>query len=654
MTTGLASFRAHLARTYRQAVRARAELDDASEIGAPQRAQLAVAATVDDTDTPMYSLAQRLALSQAQVELTWAIVACSVDARIVPHLESLGGVHARRGLSLDVYARLAELDDESAAALTHWLASDDPLVAAGLVVASETASPAARTYVASSRLVSYLSGDDRVAAPLRVVALHHVPLHDDVQRAVIDELREVLARDAAPVLAIEGPVGSGRATAVASASGCELVILDCARCAGDQLADALVALRAEVLLRPCIPVLADVDQILSEERPELRLVVGRFVDHHRGPLIVTASVPGIDIGTRRALARIPWDVCADDVRVELWRRAVATAGHPIDGELAELAHRYRVGPAAIDRAVETVHLLHAPDAPIGATALAAGLRHNIAEQLAGLAARVEVTQSWNDLVVVDDVGDMIAALVGRIRHAHQVLDRWGYRKKIARGTGVAALFSGPPGTGKTMVAGLIARELDLELYQVDLSKVVSKWIGETEKNLARVFDAAESGHALLLFDEADALFGQRSSGMRGAVDRYANLEVNYLLHRVEAFGGITILTTNLESAIDAALKRRLAAHIVFTAPDEDERARLWSLQIATDGAPLATDIDADKLAREFPAMTGANIRNAAIAGAFLAASDGAGRIAHEHLARAARAEYRSMGHMVSEAFGRRR
>jgi SpoVK/Ycf46/Vps4 family AAA+-type ATPase len=286
--------------------------------------------------------------------------------------------------------------------------------------------------------------------------------------------------------------------------------------------------------------------------------------------------------------------------------------------------------------------------PLDAAALAAGLRHNITERLAGLARRVDVTQSWDDLVVADDIGDQITALIGRIRHAHHVLDRWAYRSKIARGAGVAALFSGPPGTGKTMVAGLVARELDLELYQVDLSKVVSKWVGETEKHLAQVFDAAEEGHALLLFDEADALFGQRSTEVKGAVDRYANLEVNYLLQRIEAFGGITILTTNLDAALDAAVKRRLAAHIVFATPDEDERTRLWERQIRTGAAPIARDVDCETLASTFPNMTGAHIRNAALAAAFLAAGEGASQISQEHLLRAGRAEYRSMGHVLAE------
>src|SRR3569623_1185142 len=199
-----------------------------------------------------------------------------------------------------------------------------------------------------------------------------------------------------------------------------------------------------------------------------------------------------------------------------------------------------------------------------------------------------------------------------------------------------------------MVAGLIARELDLELYQVDLSKVVSKWGGETEKNLGRVFDAAEEGHVLLLFDEADALFGQRTNDGKGANDRYANLEVNYLLQRVEAFGGITILTTSLETAIDTALKRRLASHIVFAAPDDDERTRLWERQTTTGTAPVADDVDFEQLSMLFPKKSGANIRNAAISAAILAAADSAPTISQAHLVRAARAEYRSMGPVIAD------
>lgn len=425
-------------------------------------------------------------------------------------------------------------------------------------------------------------------------------------------------------------------------------MLDCDRISRAQLDVALTALRREALLGAKLAIIANIDRVLGDESQGLKLELGNFIDGFDGPLAVTTTRAGVDIGSARSVVRIPWRVPNSEVRRRLWESAAARHGYTVSGDISDLAFRYDVGPAAILRAVESCRLQHIGATELDASSLLAGLRQNIAERLAGVAQRVEVHQSWHDLVVSNDTSDLILALVGRVRHAQQVLDDWGYRRKIARGTGVAALFSGPPGTGKTMVAGLIAKELGLELYQVDLGNVVSKWIGETEKNLARVFDAAEDGHALLLFDEADALFAKRSSDVKSATDRYANLEVNYLLQRVEAFGGVTILTTNLETAIDPALKRRLAGHVVFANPDDDERSQLWKRQCSTGTAPLSKDVDFDDLAREFQHMSGANIRNAAIAAAFLAAGEGANQITREHLVRAARAEYRSMGRVLSE------
>jgi len=297
-----------------------------------------------------------------------------------------------------------------------------------------------------------------------------------------------------------------------------------------------------------------------------------------------------------------------------------------------------LGPGGILAAVATARRLNA--APPDLAAVVTGVRDNIAERMGGLAQRVEVKQGWDELVLGPDTLEQIRGLSARVQHGHTVLEKWGLGKKLHRGTGVAALFSGPPGTGKTMVAGLIARQLELELYQVDLSKVVSKWVGETEKQLAQIFDAADAGHALLLFDEADALFAKRTE-VKAAVDRYANLEVNYLLQRVEAFGGITVLTTNLDQSIDPALMRRLAAHVRFWPPELDERITLWKSMFGP-GVPVAPDLDLEDLASRYPDMTGANIRNAALAGAFLAAADG-GPLTQQHLLRAARSEYVSMG-----------
>ena len=639
-----------LARTFQQAVRARAVVEQMADVQAVARAALAELGATG-THPAMAQLAGALALTPEQVELVWCVVACSVDGRLVPHLEALGGVHARRGLSASVFAILAELDDASVARLAHWLASANPLVRYGLLSVSDPASPAARAYVASPRLVSFLAGTEHDIAPLRIVRVPEpgVLLHDAPQLARLAALRAALASSRDAVIVIEGPSGSGRTTAAACASNRELVALDCARIAPGDLGDCLTALRRECLLRPSLAVLGNVDHLLGEQARDERRLVGDLIDGFEGGLVITTVGHGTDLGAARPLVRFAWDVADTEVRAHLWSKAVTDAGATAAADLTPLAHRYRCGPAAIRHAVATVQLLHPDRTELDEAMLAAGLRHNIAERLGGLARRVEVTQTWDDLVIAEDIVDLITALIARIRHSHQVLDRWGYRRKIARGAGVAALFSGPPGTGKTMVAGLVARELDLELYQVDLSKVTSKWIGETEKNLSRVFDGAEEGHALLLFDEADSLFAQRSSDMRSSNDRYANLEVNYLLQRVEAFAGITILTTNLDSALDPALKRRLASHIVFAAPEEEERARLWERQTTTGNAPVARDVDHEDLARSFSQMTGANIRNAAISAAFLAAAEGAPEINQDHMVRAARAEYRSMGFMVTEA-----
>src|SRR5205809_3706931 len=174
--------------------------------------------------------------------------------------------------------------------------------------------------------------------------------------------------------------------------------------------------------------------------------------------------------------------------------------------------------------------------------------------------------------------DSVRELVGRARWQRKVYEEWGMGRRIATARGLTALFYGPPGTGKTLVAGLVARELGLELWRVDLARVMSKWIGETEKNLGEVFDAAEEGQIMLLFDEADSLFAKRTE-VRSSNDRYANLEVNYLLQRMERFEGVSILTTNLEGSIDQAFKRRLTCRISFPMPDVPERELLWRRMI---------------------------------------------------------------------------
>jgi len=325
-------------------------------------------------------------------------------------------------------------------------------------------------------------------------------------------------------------------------------------------------------------------------------------------------------------------------RAVLWSRALPEA---TEGDAELLSTIYPLAPALID-AVGRAAIENARGAALDAKHVSAGIRTVLDHRLAGLATRMIVTQGWGDLVLPEDQTFAVVELLARIRSRRRVYEDWRFAEKLGKGLGVTALFSGPPGTGKSMCAGVIAKDLGTEIYQVDLGKIVSKWIGETEKNLAALFDAAEAGHAVLLFDEADSLFGKRTA-VKSSNDRYANQETNYLLQRIETFAGICILTTNHDPAIDEAFRRRLSVHVRFPLPDEDERAKLWRAMIPST-APVDPDLDFAGLAKKF-VMGGGNIRNAMLRAAFLAA-DANETIGSHHLRQATQLEYEAMGKLV--------
>jgi SpoVK/Ycf46/Vps4 family AAA+-type ATPase len=271
-------------------------------------------------------------------------------------------------------------------------------------------------------------------------------------------------------------------------------------------------------------------------------------------------------------------------------------------------------------------------------------RTQCSQQLDKLARKLAPSASWEDLVLAEDALVQLRELAGWVAHRGRVLGEWGFGRRLSRGRGVTALFAGAAGTGKTLAAEVIAGELGLDLYRIDLSGIVSKYIGETEKNLDRIFDAAQDANAVLFFDEADALFGKRSE-VQDAHDRYANIEVSYLLQKMEAYEGVAILATNLRDNLDPAFTRRLAFIITFPFPEEDERRQIWEIVWPGD-TPLADDLDLGALAAAHR-LSGGQIKNAALAAAFLAASDGE-VVAREHVEAALRREYEKLGRAPSE------
>ncbi len=277
--------------------------------------------------------------------------------------------------------------------------------------------------------------------------------------------------------------------------------------------------------------------------------------------------------------------------------------------------------------------------------LFAAARAQCGHAVAVLAHKIEPKYIWEDIVLPEDSLAQLREICQRVAHRHRVLGEWGFDRKLSLGKGTNALFAGPSGTGKTMAAEIIANALGLDLYRIDLAGVVSKYIGETEKNLDRVFSAAENANAILFFDEADALFGKRSE-VRDSHDRYANIEISYLLQKMEEYDGIAILATNLRQNLDDAFMRRLAFTVYFPFPDEASRRRIWA-GIWPVEMPLGDEVDLDYLARQFK-LSGGNIKNIALASAFLAAEDER-PVTMAHLFQATRREHQKMGKTLSES-----
>jgi hypothetical protein len=606
------------------------------------------------------ALLERLGIDDDALDFVWSLVARAVEPRLAAYLRAVWGNDARIGVSLAQYLALGPLPPDRRNRLLEILDPTHPLRAAGILVTADEVLDVGTRWTLPQRAWRFLAGDDALDPEVaRVGGVIARPLFCAVTAAhdhVIEQLGAWLAGSEPLTIVLDGAIGSGRRTAVALATDRTVVSIDAALLSPGAACPALLALRREVALRDAIPVIANLDELWSTLPPRdaTILAFAELLDRFPMPVVITVGRAGLEVPTRRrAILRQAWPVPDAVTRRTLWAHALD--GAMADGQLDTLSMRYALGAGGIKTAVAAArHRSRIPSSTGTSPTFAqisAGVQDSIAERLGELAQRVVVRQSWDELMLPPDTMDDVRMLIARIRHSHNVLETWNFKQKLARGTGVAALFSGPPGTGKTMVAGLIARELDLELYQVDLSRIVSKWVGETEKQLAKVFEAAEAGHALLLFDEADALFAKRSAEVKSAVDRYANLEVNYLLQRVESFGGVVVLTTNLDNSIDPALRRRLASHIVFGQPERGEQVKLWHSMLAT-GAPLQPGLDIDELVEEFEEMSGANIRNAVLAAAFLASEEGT-VIGFEHLRRAARGEYRAMGHVLGRDSSRR-
>jgi hypothetical protein len=617
-------------------------------------------------DVRLRRLASTFGLLPVDVELLLLAMAPDLDSRFERLYGYLNDDVTRRRATIGLALEMAGLPMASGVARERLMPTG-PLIAHGLVTTDEVARPfLTRAIQVPDRVTAHLLGDDGpepdVVGLLVTASPDASPDPTPLARALNAGARLVYLK--------EKPGASGRSLAAAAlqAVGLPSVVLDLHRLGPNEDASAIAATAVRDARLRGAGLVASPVEVLGERGAA---AVRAFAEPDPPHLLGDPSVvpPVILIGkrswepgwSRSVPVLLDVDAPAAADRAALWRAWLQPAGSETNGRVApmasmaddgdpgELTVHFRLTPEQIHRAATAAQLQAAADGgDIDASHLRAGARAQNAAGLETLARRVAPRVGWIDLVLPPPTLQGLQELAARARHRDRVIDEWGLRPGGGRGRGITALFAGDSGTGKTMSAEVIAGELGLDLYSINLATVVDKYVGETEKNLERIFGEADGINGVLLFDEADALFGKRSE-VRDAHDRYANIEVAYLLQRMESFDGLAILSTNLRANLDEAFARRLDAVIDFPLPEPEFRRVLWDRCLGAN-IPREGDLDLDFAAERFE-LSGGNIRSIAVTAAYFAAETGK-PITMLDLMRATQREYRKLGRLcVPSEFG---
>ncbi|OKH39728.1 ATPase [[Phormidium ambiguum] IAM M-71] len=490
------------------------------------------------------------------------------------------------------------------------------------------------------RILHYLAGvqhlDERLVDIVQPLSETNflVKSHQELAEKLAETLANAAQSEHLPVVQLCGEdVSSKRAIAVAACEmlkvGLHLLVADHLPSNANEINQLLRLWEREAVLSNSA-LLLDCDE--AETLEKNTSAIARIIEHINSPLIVTSRERFRQ--RQRPLINIDVYKPTHQEQRDLWQDALGEMAEPLTDAIESLVAQFNLNAPSITAACASTlgQEYGENNSHILTTSLWDSCRTQARPRLEDLAQRIEVGAGWEDLVLPETQMETLNAIIAHVRQRAKVYESWGFAGKGGRGLGISALFAGASGTGKTTAAEVIAGELKLDLYRIDLSSVVSKYIGETEKNLRRVFDAAETGGAILLFDEADALFGKRSD-VKDSHDRHANIEVSYLLQRMEAYRGLAILTTNIKGALDNAFLRRIRFVVQFPFPDATQRAEIWR-RVFPSTTPTE-NLDVNKLAKL--SVAGGNIRNIALNAAFLAA-DANESVSMKHLLSAARSE----------------
>jgi DNA-binding SARP family transcriptional activator/ATP-dependent 26S proteasome regulatory subunit len=612
----------------------------------------------------LVALVEVFDLGPFDVEVVVMCLAPEVDRRYGRLYAYLHDDVTRRAPTVDLVLSLLCADLGAKMTARTRFGPSAPLVRHGLVTLAED--PAQPSYslldkniLLAGRVARFLLDDDGVAEQLGSYVRLVVPAVTFGDLHFPAEFGASLARlaehaDDDLVVYCQGSYGVGKQSVAAACCrrwNVPLLVVSADLLASRPAEEFAMLLRLvdrEARLQGAVMYWENVDVLLGEEmRARLALLLSTLAVSP-GPAFLAGDTrwEPADAPHGMTFVRLEFPAPGYAERVRLWSAAFdRTEGAALD--LAAVSGKFRLTGGQIRDTVATArnlaHLRAPGDPQVTQDDLQSACRLQSNRRLAALAEHITPHSTWHDIVLPAEKMEQLREVANQVRYRAQVYEAWGFERKVAGGRGLAVLFAGPSGTGKTMAADVLAHDLGLDLYKIDLSTVVSKYIGETEKNLARIFAEAASSNAILFFDEADALFGKRSQ-VRDAHDRYANLEISYLLQKMEDHEGVVILATNLRKNLDDAFVRRLHAVIEFPVPGVEERRRIWE-QVWPEATPRDQGLDLDLLAQQID-LPGGNIRNIALAGAFLAAADG-GVVTMAHVVRATRREYRKMGKILT-------
>ncbi|HWO23417.1 MAG TPA: ATP-binding protein [Kofleriaceae bacterium] len=597
-------------------------------LAAHKTCEARIRATVDaNLRSPLVDLIRIFSLTPRQWSTLMFALLPETDPTLVQAYRYLARDDSCRGLDGRLLAQLVYDTPTSRSLMARDLSSGSPLVRYRLVDLIAGTAPGDSTMFrrirAATRLVHVLDG---TAVDL------------DPELADLAEVRGGPARGAFPaaalthataalhsnevILAVQGQRGLGKKLLLQIAAehwSRRILLIDGRRLAQLTPASQAPALRSlvrELRLLDAIPVFPDLDDVTVQyaDRDELPGFFTGLLDEWDGPVAITINRERMPRVHQRPLVHLTLEVPTLGQRTEMWREVVSS----LDAPAAEsLSGRFAIPGGIIVAAAQAATAGRMPDAgPPDTEDLARAVAAQLHQRISRLGKKLPTPFDLDDLIVDDDTRAALLEITAAARERRKIRDAF----KLRGAQGISVLFSGHPGVGKTMSGTVLARRLGLDIYEVDLSQVVSKWLGETEKNLSDVFDAAEPGHVVLLFNEADSLFGKRTSDVKSSNDRYANLETNYLLQRLERFGGLAILTTNLTSAIDAAFKRRFTYDVFFSFPSPEMRAELWRRTLPRRSG-AAPDLDFDALAEQYE-LSGGFIKVACERAAYVAGADG--------------------------------